>query len=462
MSFLPTLSYNLIDQLRAIFFPKDRSVVLDNDCFIGFNEQDTPLIPLAGQLYLYPKADGNFYKLDEWGNEVLIDYGAGSSSYFFNLLDTDNGSQIDFTQKISHPDSPVSTFSRLYVWENGVFYTKLPSGVYAPLSMGNGNLLPNYGFQVNQEGAGAVTSNLAYPCDGWLLGLITDTVSLQKIVNTDNKILSPNHLHLILTAKGAGAGDISGIQSQVEGQYLQKGYNVGYYLSFKAKSSDTSAVFNATIRLTLSTPGFASYVMDFQVSQANVWEEFFFAIPAHNPADVYTDENWAMTLWFTAHSGATFQTAPNVWTAGNYIASTNHVALSNTDTLDIADVMLKIGQAPAPYEPPDDVAEEIKALRYFHKMGEGMIGVWGSAAIATLSGTFPVHMRTTPGLTLLSATPTIQEIFVLNRVGVASTISASSVNIRGCHVQIDGFAGATAQNGARPILPQPLLDISAR
>lgn len=58
----------LIDQLRAWFHPKDRSVFIAEDCFIDMDEQTTPTTPTIGRRRLYPK-DAGWYELDDAGTE---------------------------------------------------------------------------------------------------------------------------------------------------------------------------------------------------------------------------------------------------------------------------------------------------------------------------------------------------------------------------------------------------------
>lgn len=60
---------DLIDQLRAWFHPKDRSVVMADDCFIEGDEISTPANPRTGRRRLYAKS-GCWYDLDSAGIET--------------------------------------------------------------------------------------------------------------------------------------------------------------------------------------------------------------------------------------------------------------------------------------------------------------------------------------------------------------------------------------------------------
>lgn len=62
---------DLIDQLRAWFHPKDRSIVMADDCFIEGDEISTPSNPRAGRRRLYAK-NGCWYDLDSSGTETSL------------------------------------------------------------------------------------------------------------------------------------------------------------------------------------------------------------------------------------------------------------------------------------------------------------------------------------------------------------------------------------------------------
>lgn len=60
---------DLIDQLRAWFHPKDRSVVMADDCFIEGDQITKPANPRTGRRRLYAKTDC-WYDLDSAGTET--------------------------------------------------------------------------------------------------------------------------------------------------------------------------------------------------------------------------------------------------------------------------------------------------------------------------------------------------------------------------------------------------------
>lgn len=86
---------DLIDQLRAWFHPKDRSVFVAEDCFIDMDEQAKPSTnPAVGRDRIYPKAGNNWYVLDSSGTETLL--GGGSGLPVHTHANNTQGGQIDW------------------------------------------------------------------------------------------------------------------------------------------------------------------------------------------------------------------------------------------------------------------------------------------------------------------------------------------------------------------------------
>ena len=68
----PTINQDMLNQLRGLFFAKDRSLLIAKNQVLGMGTQNTPSTPQSPYIFVYPKADGKFYKLDSEGNEELI------------------------------------------------------------------------------------------------------------------------------------------------------------------------------------------------------------------------------------------------------------------------------------------------------------------------------------------------------------------------------------------------------
>lgn len=84
-------------------------------------------------------------------------------------------------------------------------------------------------------------------------------------------------------------------------------------------------------------------------------------------------------------------------------------------------------------------------MRYYQKAGAGCVGRWISATQCELFCSFPVHMRTTPTVTLNTTTPVITESGIGARTGTASAIFSSTfTTFMGIGRAINGFTGAAA------------------
>jgi hypothetical protein len=69
------LTSKMIEALRTWFHPKDRSVVLGENCFIEFDILDTaPANPLPGRIRFYAKSNGTneLYMLESDGTETQV------------------------------------------------------------------------------------------------------------------------------------------------------------------------------------------------------------------------------------------------------------------------------------------------------------------------------------------------------------------------------------------------------
>jgi hypothetical protein len=121
-------------------------------------------------------------------------------------------------------------------------------------------------------------------------------------------------------------------------------------LEFWAQASLTGLFAGALRNAALSR----AYVFTFTISAANTWQKFRISIPGDQAGTWNVASNAAaVQLNFNLGSGATNSTAPNVWTAGNFVSATgavNPVATLNA-SFSITGVALMVGAAAANAEP---------------------------------------------------------------------------------------------------------------
>jgi hypothetical protein len=180
-----------------------------------------------------------------------------------------------------------------------------------------------------------------------------------------------------------------------------------------------------------------SYAFTFAIAAANVWQKFRIAIPGDTAGTwAVSPSAAAISLNFNLGSGATFQTAPNVWTAGNFISAPGAVSVVGTlnATFFITGVALMVGAAAANAEPEfrkygDNL---IDCKRYFQSLSV-LAGNYQSAGGSAWTGfTLPVSMRVAPTAVLSGIS-----------YGNASGLTAGNITTTG----FAGYVVATGTGG---------------
>lgn len=139
-----------------------------------------------------------------------------------------------------------------------------------------------------------------------------------------------------------------------------------------------------------------AYAFQFLVSAANVWTPVSIVIPGDVTGTWPVDISNAMQISFNLGSGANFLTAPNVWTAGNFLGATGSVNIVATNGatfhvtgLSFREGVYSIGQPQERIIWDDDIR---RCQRYYIKLT-----AW--VPTSNVSLTLPAPMRSTPGIT---------------------------------------------------------------
>jgi hypothetical protein len=120
-----------------------------------------------------------------------------------------------------------------------------------------------------------------------------------------------------------------------------------------------------------------------------------------------TDNTIGITVIWTLMAGTTFQTAPNVWTAGNLLGSANQFNFMGTagNVFELFDVGLYEGNVAPAFQLPDYATELMLCKRYYEKQAGGRSLIWiGNCSAGNPYGAtapFSVTKRATPTLTAL-------------------------------------------------------------
>jgi len=199
------------------------------------------------------------------------------------------------------------------------------------------------------------------------------------------------------------AGNYCQLYQAIEGYNFKK--YVGNYgvLSFWVKATKIGT-YCVGFRNSISD---RSYVAEYTVNVTDTWEYKIIVIPFD-----YSDGTWdyangaGLYINWTFASGSTYQTTPDAWQTGNYIATFNQVnACDSTDNnIFLAGVKFELGKIATPFIPNDYESELVRSMRYYHRKnaesayiryGQGVGNGNGGAYIYVQ---FPVIMRTAPSL----------------------------------------------------------------
>lgn len=292
-----------------------------------------------------------------------------------------------------------------------------------PLVGGIGkNAIINGDMTIAQRGATfAAVANGDYGLDRWKYlksGAMVHTVSQDADVPTVVQAgrLFTHSLKMVLTTPDTAiaAGDFCAISQNIEG------YN---WRSFAQRIVTVSFWFKSPITgihcARISNGGFdRSCVKEFTVNVVNTWEKKTLTFPASPSGGTWDYINGiGAQLAITLASGATFQTTPDTWQTGNFLATANQVNGVNTSITPyfITGIQLEAGSVATEFEHRSIGFELALCQRYCCKSYDltvapatnTAVGQFFSSNRATAAGTldygstvlFPVRMRAVPTLT---------------------------------------------------------------
>ena len=283
------------------------------------------------------------------------------------------------------------------------------------------NLMVGGNFTTNpwQRGTSFVSpANAAFTADQFQFrNTTTAAVTITKTADSPTVaqagILSTHCLEVQITTDLASvaAGDILYMQNTLEGFSWANIFNRPFTLSFWVKATKTG-IYSISFE---NSPITLAYVAEYTINASNTWEFKTITVTANPGGTWATTHGAGLRIAFTLVSGATFQTSPNSWVAGDFKGSTNQVngADSIFNSFRLALVQIEAGTVATPFE--QLTAQEVLTLcqRYFNMtFNQGVIPAQASGSllgalqyrltrggIVTTSGTYYrliTRMRTTP------------------------------------------------------------------
>ena len=210
--------------------------------------------------------------------------------------------------------------------------------------------------------------------------------------------------------------------------------------------------------------GTRSYPFSYTITAANTWEKETITITGDTSGTWLTTNGAGILVNFGLGSGATFSGTAGAWAAGNFVQPTGSTSVVGTNgaTFYITGVQLEKGSTATSFDVRDYGRELAMCQRYYETGGFGIAGTWEGAAIVQLGWSFSTPKRATPTLALLKTNPSVTQVGVADRTGSGSALTVSSgASYSGCRAIINGFSGATAQNGAICIDASSIVSASA-
>lgn len=178
------LAQDVIDEMKTLFFSRDRSIVLDVGRFLGIQKQETPNVvdpaqlPPSNSYFIYFKENGVMYKLDEFGNETTLQGGA-----FITRLeddDCDTTVEVERTVDDDHVYMRSAGTDRLIIEPTGP--VKIPARTTGTLQ---GLVLVNGG----NGGGDAPTIDIASPDGNINLRMFSDSAGASSRIKSRGAIM---------------------------------------------------------------------------------------------------------------------------------------------------------------------------------------------------------------------------------------------------------------------------------
>lgn len=286
----------------------------------------------------------------------------------------------------------------------------------APSFSAVNNIIINGDFNIWQRGTTfAAIASAAFCTDRWQyykVGTAVHTISRDTDVptQTESGHYSNYSLKVDCTTidSSISAGDFTVLEYAVEGYDYQPLAGKYGTLSFWVKATKTGT-YCISFRNNSST---RSYIAEYTVNSSDVWEKKTITVLFDETGGGTWDytNGLGIGILFSISCGSTYQTTPNAWQAGNYLASSNQVngTDSTSNNFRLAQIQLEVGEEATTFQ-SRSIAEDLALCqRYFQKpltgLSQGRNVSWymggsnnGSLLYRTII--FPQEMRIAPTVT---------------------------------------------------------------
>jgi hypothetical protein len=297
---------------------------------------------------------------------------------------------------------------------NGITYGR-NNNAWVDTSVRYRNRIINGDMSVDQRNGGNVVAmtGIMYVIDRWKYSGITGVGQCGQAASSP--LPSKPYAYVIVwnttTAHSIVAADNFSLYQMIEGnQFNDTMWGTANALPVTLEFYATASIAGTYSGVLRNGAHTRTYAFTYTITTASAWQKFRIAIPGDTVGTWSVAANAeAVDLLFDLGTGATYSTAPGVWTAGNFVAATgaNGVVATLNASLYITGVALMVGAAAANAEPEFKKYSDnlVDCMRYFHKPNIALTLVSYAGFAGTsfyLNWQSPVVMRAAP--TVISAT----------------------------------------------------------
>lgn len=292
------------------------------------------------------------------------------------------------------------------------------------------NRIVNGDMRIDQRQAGAAVTPGAltnvYAVDRW--GFLSNQASKIQLGRNLDAVTPPDGFSNYLGAKTVsaftpGASDFFILFHRIEGFNSQDfGYGTATaktgVLSFLYRSSVTGT-HSGSIQNGTSA---RSYPFTFTVSAANTWEYKTVVIPGDTTGTWDTTSSTGIAVNFSLGAGSTFRAAAGAWGAGNFIAATGSVDVSQVlnSTAYATGVQFELGSVATSFERYDYATGLTRCQRYFEPGSVQLIAYQAAGAALVYKRAFITSKRAVPTIVFSNTSVSNGGALSCNSVGVDS------------------------------------------
>ena len=312
------------------------------------------------------------------------------------------------------------------------------------------NDIINGDFRIAQAGTSfAAPAAGAYDLDGWLNGNTT-AVAVFTVEQVAGSTAGRLARQVTITTADAtvDAGDVVNDSTRTEGYNIEKYVGQTFTVAFRAKVPVAGIHCVALRNIDGAAADMRSYVKEINFPTANVWQDCSFTVVGGLPtAGVWNyTAGVGLQITFAHMCGTTYQTTPDAWNTGNFLATANQVNDCATvgNVWAMEKVTLNLGTVAAVSE--ISVEQELLRCRRYYRVSAHMLpGRWISSTVCRFWAFFDTPMRAAPTSSLSAAAFAVEDPGVASYDATAASITATGGDNSGVFIQITAtYAGAPA------------------